>query len=65
MSHILHLDSSPQGSRSTSRALTNFGFIGITDITFLHAENLNAGKDSRQKAVDIVRHAMQQMVASW
>ena len=44
---------------------TVFGFIGITDITFLHAENLNEGKDSRQKSVDRVRHAMQQMVASW
>ncbi|MEM1256209.1 MAG: FMN-dependent NADH-azoreductase [Cyanobacteria bacterium P01_H01_bin.21] len=44
---------------------TVFGFIGITDITFLHAENLNQGNNSRQQAVDHVRQAMQKMMASW
>ena len=44
---------------------TVFGFIGITDITFLHAENLNEGNDSRQQAITQVRQTMQQMIASW
>ena len=44
---------------------TVFGFIGITDITVLHAENLNEGKDSRQQAIDHVRHAMRQLIVSW
>ena len=44
---------------------TVFGFIGITDITVLHADNLNEGKDSRQQAIDHVRHAMRQLIVSW
>ncbi|ESA38700.1 fmn-dependent nadh-azoreductase [Leptolyngbya sp. Heron Island J] len=44
---------------------TVFGFIGITDITVFHAENLNEGKDSRQQAIAQVRHAMQQLIVSW
>jgi hypothetical protein len=42
-----------------------FDFIGITDITFIHAENLAAGTESRQQSLTAARTAIQQLIATW
>ena len=42
-----------------------FSFIGVTDITFLYAENLNEGEQARQQSLSQVRHVMQQMTTNW
>ena len=44
---------------------TIFGFIGVTDITFLYAENLNEGDEARRQSLHQVRQVMQQTVATW
>ena len=44
---------------------TVFGFIGVTDLTFLYAENLNEGEDARQQSLRKVRYVMQEMMATW
>lgn len=41
------------------------GFIGLTDITFIHAENLNMGDDAREKSLFAAKEAIAQAVASW
>jgi FMN-dependent NADH-azoreductase len=41
------------------------GFIGLTDITFIHAENLNMGDDARQKSLATAKEAIAQAVANW
>ena len=129
MAHILHIDSSPRGERSISRAVTNdfittwkqayidqiirvgrtfavneqgfqglvdsskkmlvitarggsyqqgtpaatydlqepyiravFGFIGITDIKFIHVDNLTAAPDESLEKAD---KAVEEIIASW
>ncbi|WP_287130104.1 FMN-dependent NADH-azoreductase [Candidatus Cyanaurora vandensis] len=42
-----------------------FGFIGVTDITFIHAENLNMGDDARTAALAEAQAAIQMAVAHW
>jgi FMN-dependent NADH-azoreductase len=42
-----------------------FDFIGITDMTFIHAENLAAGTESRQQSLTAARTAIQQLIATW
>ncbi|NJL20867.1 MAG: FMN-dependent NADH-azoreductase [Leptolyngbyaceae cyanobacterium SM1_3_5] len=42
-----------------------FGMIGITDITFIHAENLNMGEEARQQSVTTAQAAIQRTIASW
>lgn len=42
-----------------------FEFIGITDITFIHAENLAMGDEARQQSLAAARAAMQQFIANW
>ncbi|MGG6269412.1 FMN-dependent NADH-azoreductase [Leptolyngbya sp. AN03gr2] len=42
-----------------------FGFIGITDITFIHAENLTEGEEARQQSLTEARYVMQQLVTTW
>lgn len=42
-----------------------FGFIGITDISLIHVENLSAGDDIREQSFTQARHAIAQAVASW
>jgi FMN-dependent NADH-azoreductase len=44
---------------------TAFGLIGVTDISFIHADNLNGGEDARQQSLDRAKSAIQQAVASW
>jgi FMN-dependent NADH-azoreductase len=42
-----------------------FELIGITDITFIHAENLSAGAEAHQQSLATARVAIQQFIASW
>ncbi|ABA25114.1 NAD(P)H dehydrogenase (quinone) (plasmid) [Trichormus variabilis ATCC 29413] len=42
-----------------------FGFIGITDVTFIHAENLAIGSEERQLAIATAHEAIQQVVKTW
>jgi FMN-dependent NADH-azoreductase len=44
---------------------TIFGFIGITDINFIHAENLNSGADARTQSLNHAVAALEKMVANW
>lgn len=44
---------------------TAFGFIGITDITFIHADNLAAGDEVRQQSLTAARTAIEKVVATW
>jgi FMN-dependent NADH-azoreductase len=41
------------------------GFIGLTDVTFINAENLNSGDDARQKSLEAAKEAISQAVANW
>ncbi|ARV58912.1 FMN-dependent NADH-azoreductase [Nostocales cyanobacterium HT-58-2] len=42
-----------------------FGFLGITDITFIHVENLGAGDEAREQSFAKAHQAVAQAVASW
>lgn len=42
-----------------------FEFIGITEVTFIHAENLAMGAEARQVAIAAAQTAIQQVVAAW
>ena len=42
-----------------------FEFIGITDIAFIHAENLAMGAEERQRAIASAHVAIHQVIASW
>lgn len=42
-----------------------FDFIGITDITFIHAENLSMGAEERQFAIAAAHQAIQQTIDAW
>lgn len=42
-----------------------FDFIGITDVTFINAENLAMGADERQYAIATANKAIQQVVETW
>jgi len=42
-----------------------FEFIGITDITFIHAENLSMGAEERQQSLAAASTAIQQLVTTW
>jgi FMN-dependent NADH-azoreductase len=42
-----------------------FEFIGITDITFIHAENLSMGAEDRQQSLAAASTAIQQLVTTW
>jgi len=42
-----------------------FGFIGITDITFIHAENLTVGTEERQQSLAVARAALQELAKTW
>ena len=44
---------------------TVFGFIGVSDITFLYAENLNDGEEGRQQSLTHVRQVLQEMTINW
>jgi len=42
-----------------------FGFIGITDITFIHAESINLGEDARTQSLENAKKAIKEAVANW
>ncbi|NEU76781.1 FMN-dependent NADH-azoreductase [Hassallia byssoidea VB512170] len=42
-----------------------FGFLGITDISLIHVENLSAGDDVREQSLAQAQEAIAQAVASW
>ncbi|MBH8576608.1 FMN-dependent NADH-azoreductase [Nostocaceae cyanobacterium CENA369] len=42
-----------------------FAFIGLTDVTFIYAENLNSGDDARQQSLAAAKDAIAQAVANW
>ncbi len=44
---------------------TIFGFIGITDITFINADSLNLGDEPRKKSLAAAKDAIAQAVANW
>ncbi len=44
---------------------TIFGFMGVTDITFVHAENLAQKGDAREQSLTGARNALQALVTDW
>lgn len=42
-----------------------FGMIGITDITFIHGDNLSSGAEARQKSLDQASLAIAQTASDW
>lgn len=42
-----------------------FEFIGITDIAFIHAENLATGTEERQRAIASAHTAIHQVISNW
>lgn len=44
---------------------TIFGFLGITDITFIHADSLNLGDEAREKSLAAAKEAIANAVANW
>lgn len=44
---------------------TIFGFIGIRDITFVHAQGMNMGDDARQAGLKHARDEIAKLVESW
>jgi FMN-dependent NADH-azoreductase len=42
-----------------------FEFIGITEIQFIHAENLSVGAEARQQSLMAAHAAIQQFIATW
>lgn len=42
-----------------------FGFIGIADITVIHADNLAAGENARAQSLSQAKTALQEVVQQW
>ncbi len=42
-----------------------FGFLGITDITFICAENMNAGEELKAQSLADARAKIQELATSW
>lgn len=42
-----------------------FEFIGVTDITFIHAENLAMGAEEREYSIAAAHKAIHQVIAAW
>ncbi|MBD2463021.1 FMN-dependent NADH-azoreductase [Oscillatoria sp. FACHB-1407] len=42
-----------------------FEFVGITDITFIHAENLTMGDEARERSLTTARTAIQSLISAW
>ncbi|WP_009631526.1 FMN-dependent NADH-azoreductase [Synechocystis sp. PCC 7509] len=42
-----------------------FGLIGITDITFIHADNMDRGDEGRKESLTDASNAISQAVANW
>ncbi|MCC5636677.1 FMN-dependent NADH-azoreductase [Nostoc sp. CHAB 5844] len=41
------------------------GFIGLIDVTFIHADSLNSGDDARQQSLAYAKEAIAQVVTNW
>ena len=44
---------------------TAFGLMGITDITFIHADNLGSGAEAKAISIAAASTAVQNTVAAW
>lgn len=44
---------------------TIFGFMGIIDFTFIHADSLSLGDDARSKSLEAAKDAIARTVANW
>lgn len=44
---------------------TVFGFIGVTDITFVHAEGINIPDIGKDKAIEMARKQMAELTTQW
>lgn len=44
---------------------TIFGFIGITDVTFIYADGLNLGDEVREKSLTEAQASIESAIASW
>jgi FMN-dependent NADH-azoreductase len=44
---------------------TILGFIGLTDLTFVHAQGLNFGDEAREKAINEARQRLKRLVTEW
>lgn len=44
---------------------TVFGFIGLTDVTFIHADSLSLGDEAREKSLANAKSAIAQLVTNW
>lgn len=42
-----------------------FGFIGITDVTYIYADALNSGEEAHEKSLSEAHAAIQAAIASW
>lgn len=42
-----------------------FGFVGIKDMTFIHAQGLNMGAEPREAGLQLARERIEQLVTSW
>lgn len=42
-----------------------FGMIGVTDVTVIHAENLNLGDDARQQSITAAHEAIKTAISAW
>ncbi len=42
-----------------------FGFMGVTDVTFITADGLNLGEETREKSLVDARGAIKNAIASW
>lgn len=53
----------PQGADTQTPYLKQFlGFIGITDVEFIHAEGLARGEDPREKSLAAARHSIAKLL---
>jgi FMN-dependent NADH-azoreductase len=44
---------------------TILGFIGLTNLTFVHAQGINMGDNVREQALSDARHTLQRLVTEW
>ena len=42
-----------------------FGFMGVTDVTFITADGLNLNEETRVKSLEEARDAINKAIASW
>ncbi len=61
----------PPGSPSAARNFQEpylreiFGFIGVTDLTFVDAENMNRGEDTAKLSREKAQNALKELATTW